>query len=282
VAVAVVSWIGFRDRSREVVGEPVRVVVAEDSYLIREALMGLLSADPRVRVEGVAGDYASALGLIAEVRPDVVLTDVRMPPSQTDEGIRLAGVLRASHPEIGVVVLSQYAEPAYATALVEGGARGRGYLLKERIAELDELIDAVHVVAAGGSMLDPVVVNLLVGDHNVGPGALSGLTPRERQVLREIASGRSNRAVAATLVLSPRAVEKHINSIFAKLGLAGDLSVDHRVKAVLLFLSEQNSSGRPAGTAAIPAGQGMRTRAGTARRWHGAGGARPIGAADGG
>jgi DNA-binding NarL/FixJ family response regulator len=217
---------------------PVRVVVAEDSYLVREALVRLLSADPRVQVEGVAADYDSALGLVGKFCPDVVVTDVRMPPSQTDEGIRLAAALRVSHPGTGVVVLSQYTSPAYALALVEAGSRGRGYLLKERVAELDQLVHAIHVVAAGGSVLDPVMVDSLVAARNAGPGALSRLTLREQQVLREIASGSSNRAVAATLVVSPRAVEKHINSIFAKLGLAGDPSVDHRVKAVLLFLSE--------------------------------------------
>jgi DNA-binding NarL/FixJ family response regulator len=263
---------------------PVRVVVAEDGYLVREALVRLLSVDPRVRVEGLAVDYASALRLVGECRPDVVVTDVRMPPSQTQEGIELAAELRSSHPETGVVVLSQYAEPAYAIALVAAGARGRGYLLKDRVAELDQLVDAICVVAAGGSVLDPVMVDLLVADRNDGPSVLSRLRPRERQVLREIASGSSNRAVAAKLVLSPRAIEKHINAIFAKLGLAGDPSVDHRVGAVLLFLSdsEQSGDGPPTRWVGIPTTQGVRTLAGAARRWHDASGGRSIGSGNGG
>lgn len=274
IAVAVEHWDPGGGSAVGCGRGPVRVVVAEDHYLVREALAGLLSADPRVRVEGLAADYDSALRLVGEFRPDVVVTDVRMPPSQTDEGIQLAAALRASHPGTGVVVLSQYAEPAYAIALVDAGSRGRGYLLKERVAELDQLVDAIHVVAAGGSVLDPVMVDSLVADRNAGPGALSRLTPRERQVLCEIASGSSNRAVAAKLVLTPRAVEKHINAIFAKLGLAGDLSVDHRVKAALLFLSESehNGSSQPARRVGTPTTQGVCTLAGPARRWNGTGG----------
>jgi DNA-binding NarL/FixJ family response regulator len=236
--------------------------------------VGLLSADARVRVEGLAVDYGSALNLVGELDPDVVVTDVRMPPSQTDEGIRLAAALRVSHPGTGVVVLSQYADPAYALALVDAGARGRGYLLKDRVAELDQLVDAIHVVAAGGSVLDPMMVDSLVGDRHAGQGALGRLTPRERQVLREIASGSSNRAVALTLVLSPRAVEKHINAIFAKLGLVGDPNVDHRVKAALLFLSDQHGSNQPTGSASTPMTQGVPILAEPAPRWHDAGSGR--------
>ncbi len=266
----------------EMVEGPVRVVVAEDSYLVREALAGLLSADPRVRVVGMAADYDSAVGLVGELRPGVVVTDVRMPPSQTDEGVRLAAALRASHPQTGVVVLSQYADPSYAIALVEAGSRGRGYLLKERVAELDQLVTAIEVVAAGGSVLDPVLVDALVAARNTAPGPLSGLTPRERQVLCEIASGSSNRAVAAKLVLSPRAVEKYINAIFAKLGVSGDPSVDHRVKAVLLFLSEHSGASRPTQRVGTPTTEGVPTLAGPPRRWHDSGGARSIGSRHGG
>lgn len=269
------------DRSREQVEGPVRVVVAEDSYLVRAALVGLLSADPRVRVEGVAADYDSALSLVSELRPGVVVTDVRMPPSQTDEGVRLAAALRASYPETGVVVLSHYADPSYAIALVEAGSRGRGYLLKDRVAELDQLVNAIEVVAAGGSVLDPVLVDALVAMRNTTPGPLSGLTPREHQVLREIASGSSNRAVAAKLVLSPRAVEKYINAIFAKLGVAGDPSIDHRVKAVLLFLSEHSGSSRPQPGAVIPITGDLPTLPGSPRRRPDAGGARSVGSRHG-
>lgn len=254
--------IQAENRPWEVLKGPVRVVLAEDSYLVREALAGLLSADPRVRVVGVAADYDSALRLVGELRPGVVVTDVRMPPSQTDEGVRLAAALRTSHPETGVVVLSQYADPSYAIALVEAGSRGRGYLLKERVAERDQLVDAIQVVAAGGSVLDPVMVDALVAARNSAPGPLSWLTPRERQVLHEIASGSSNRAVATKLVLSPRAVEKHINAIFAKLGVAGDPSVDHRVKAVLLFLSEHSAGSRPTPRVATPTTESVPTLTG--------------------
>ncbi len=282
VTVIVGYSIQVADRPWEVVEGPVRVVVAEDNYLVREALVGLLSADPRVRVVGVAADYDSALGLVGELRPGVVVTDVRMPPSQTDEGVRLAAALRASHPGTGVVVLSQYADPSYAIALVEAGSRGRGYLLKERVAELDQLVGAIEVVAAGGSVLDPVMVDALVAARNIAPGPVSGLTPREREVLCEIASGSSNRAVAAKLVLSPRAVEKYINAIFAKLGVSGDPGVDHRVKAVLLFLSECSGASRSAQWVGIPTTEGVSTLAGPARRWHDAGGARSVDSRHGG
>ena len=160
VAVAVEHWDPGGESAVGGGRGPVRVVVAEDSYLVREALAGLLSADPRVRVEGLAVNFDSALNLVDELDPDVVVTDVRMPPSQTDEGIRLAAALRVSHPGTGVVVLSQYADPAYALALVDAGSCGRGYLLKDRVAELDQLVDAIHVVAAGGSVLDPMMVEL--------------------------------------------------------------------------------------------------------------------------
>lgn len=267
--------IQVENRPWEVVEGPVRVVVAEDSYLVREALVGLLSADPRVRVAGVATDYDSALSLVGDLRPDVVVTDVRMPPSQTDEGVRLAAALRTSHPETGVVVLSQYAAPCYAIALVQAGARKRGYLLKERVAQLDQLVDAIEVVAAGGSVLDPVMVDALVAARSTSSGPLSRLTPRERQVLCEIASGSSNRAVAAKLVLSPRAVEKYINAIFAKLGVAGDPSVDHRVKAVLLFLSQDKSTSGSTQWVGSPTNDRALTLAGS-------GGARSRGSRHGG
>jgi len=221
---------------------PVRLVVAEDSFLVRESLARLLSADGRLAVVGLAVDYESAIALVQQQRPDVLVTDVRMPPTGTDEGIRLACQLRVSHPDIGVVVLSQYDDPAYAVALVSGGSRGRAYLLKDRVAELDQLVDAVVAVNNGESVLDPEVIDgLMARQGGAAQDRMERLTPRERQVLAALATGASNRTVAAQLVLSQRAVEKHINAIFAKLGLTGDTNVDQRVKATLMFLSGHSS-----------------------------------------
>jgi DNA-binding NarL/FixJ family response regulator len=214
-------------------------VIAEDSLLVRDSVSRALSMDPDVTVVGVAEDYDTAVHLVAEHEPTMLLTDIRMPPTSTDEGIRLAQWLRTTHPDVGVIVLSNYADPQYAAGLLDGGTAGRGYLLKERVAHFDELHDAVHQVAGGGTVLDPQVVEALLAQPRSAP-ALSRLTPREREVLSELATGFSNRTVAQRLVLSQRAVEKHINSIFAKLELTVDDSVDRRVKAVLMFLNDQN------------------------------------------
>jgi DNA-binding NarL/FixJ family response regulator len=192
-------------------------------------------------VVGVAEDYDSAVELVELHHPTIVLTDIRMPPTSTDEGVRLARWLRTAHPDIGAIVLSQYADPRYAAGLLEDGTAGRGYLLKESVSHFDELSEAVHQVAAGGTVLDPQVVEVLLAQPRSAPG-LSRLTPREREVLGELATGFSNRTVAKRLVLSQRAVEKHINSIFAKLGLTVDDSVDRRVKAVLMFLNDGGSA----------------------------------------
>jgi DNA-binding NarL/FixJ family response regulator len=171
-------------------------------------------------------------------RPDVVVTDIRMPPSETDEGIRLASELRDRHPEIGVVVLSQFADPVYALALLEQGSDGRAYLLKERVHNRAELTAAIHAVAGGGSMIDPKIVEGLVQLRSRTEGSpLDELTARERQVLGEIAQGKSNTAIAESLFLTKRAVEKHINAIFLKLGLADAQDVSKRVKAALILLS---------------------------------------------
>jgi DNA-binding NarL/FixJ family response regulator len=189
---------------------------------------------------GVCDDLDSLLATVAEQQPDVVLTDIRMPPTGTDEGVRAAAILRDQHPDIGVVVLSQYVEPGYALALLEHGSQGRAYLLKERVSDLDQLLHAIQQVADGGSVIDPKVVETLVearGRHRDSP--LQHLTPREREVLGEMAQGRNNAGVAAALGLSERAVEKHINSVFAKLALGEEVDVHRRVKAVLLFLAEQ-------------------------------------------
>jgi DNA-binding NarL/FixJ family response regulator len=202
----------------------------------------LLSAYDDVEIAGVAVDLPQLLAAVDEHAPNVVLTDIRMPPSGTDEGIRAAAELRARHPDVGVVVLSQYVEPAYALSLFDGGSQGRAYLLKERLSEGSQLIDAIRAVASGGSVVDPKVVETLVNARaRARSSPLEHLTPRELEVLSEIAQGKNNAAVAATLVLSERAVEKHINSLFSKLGLSEEPSVHRRVKAVLLYLADRDT-----------------------------------------
>jgi DNA-binding NarL/FixJ family response regulator len=219
---------------------PVRLVVAEDSLLVREGLATLLRAQPDLELVGLCEDYDSLMAAVEAEKPDVVLTDIRMPPTGTDEGIRAASELRQSHPSMGVVVLSQFAEPAYALQLLDGGSEGRAYLLKERVSQPEQILGAIHDVAAGGSVVDPKVVEVLVGaGARKKESPLDRLTPRELEVLSEIAQGKNNAAVASSLVLSERAVEKHINSLFSKLGLTDEPEVHRRVKAVLLYLSEQ-------------------------------------------
>jgi len=214
-------------------------VVADDSYLLREGVCRLLAAQDDFEVAGSCGTYDELIAMVGELDPAVVVTDIRMPPTLTDEGIRAAAALRSSHPEVGVVVLSQYASPAYALALLEGGSERRAYLLKDRVADADDLVDAVRAVAGGGSVIDPKVVEQLVSAKSrTSRSPLEHLTKREREILEEMAQGKSNAAIAATLVLSERAVEKHINSIFSKLHLTEEPDVNRRVKAVLLFLSE--------------------------------------------
>ena len=220
---------------------PIKVVLAEDSYLVREGVRRLLENEPDIDLVGVYGDYDSLLEAIDSAQPDVLLTDIRMPPSGTNEGVRAAERLRQVRPAAGVVLLSQYADPAYALAFLEGGTEGRAYLLKERVADLDQLLAAIREVAGGGSVIDPKVVEALVADRaRAAQSPLARLTPREREVLALLAEGRSNAAVAEGLVLSERAVEKHINSIFAKLGLPETRDAHRRVKAVLLFLADRN------------------------------------------
>lgn len=219
-------------------GDRISIVIAEDSLLVRDSVSRALSIDPDVTVVGVAEDYDSAVELVDTHRPTILVTDVRMPPTSTDEGIRLARWMRAAHPHVGVIVLSNYAEPGYAAGLLEDGTAGRGYLLKERVSRFDELHEAVRQVAGGGTVLDPLVVEALLAQPR-SARTLSRLTPRERDVLGQLATGFSNRTIAERLVLSQRAVEKHINSIFAKLELTVDNSVDRRVKAVLMFLDDR-------------------------------------------
>ena len=221
----------------------IRVVVAEDSLLVREGIARLLEAQPDVEVVALCADHDELIAAVDDTKPDVVLTDIRMPPTGTDEGIRAAKTLRTTHPEVGVVVLSQYAEPAYALDLLDGGSEGRAYLLKERVSEPEQLVAALHEVAAGRSVVDPKVVEALVnGRSRGGESPLKFLTPREREVLDQIAQGKNNAAVASSLFLSERAVEKHINSLFAKIGLTDTPDVNRRVKAVLLYLAETDDA----------------------------------------
>ena len=217
----------------------IRVVVAEDSLIVREGLRELLARSPSLEVAGAYGDLDAVLEGVERHRPDVVLTDIRMPPSNTDEGIRLAKRLRERHPSTGVVLLSQYAEPLYVLAFLEHGSDRRGYLLKERIHDRGQLVSAIDTVAAGGSVIDPKVVELLVeGKARAERSPLAELTPREREVLAEMAEGKSNAMIAESLVLTKGAVEKHINAIFMKLRLAESEDVSKRVKATLMFLAD--------------------------------------------
>jgi DNA-binding NarL/FixJ family response regulator len=217
----------------------VRVVIADDSLIVRNGVERLLTAADDIEVVGTADDYVGAIDCVDRMLPDVLLTDIRMPPTGTDEGIRAAAALRLSHPDIGVLVLSQYVEPGWALSLLKDGSAGRGYLLKDRVAMPEQLIQAIRDVAGGGSVIDPLVVESLVSAKSRGASSpLARLTPRERDVLAQIAQGKSNAGIASALVLSQHAVEKHINSLFAKLDLGGDDVVHRRVTAVLLYLSD--------------------------------------------
>ena len=216
------------------------MVVAEDNALLRDGLSRLIAAEPDLELAGTCADLPGLLAAIDEEPPDVVVTDIRMPPSGTDEGIRAANTVRERHPGVGVVVLSQYANPDYALALLEGGSARRAYLLKERVGDVEELLGAIREVARGGSVVDPKVVDALVtATSRARKSDLDRLTPRESQILGEMATGKSNAAIASALILSERAVEKHTNSIFSKLGLTEEPDVNRRVKAVLLYLAER-------------------------------------------
>jgi DNA-binding NarL/FixJ family response regulator len=222
----------------------VQVVVAEDSLLTREGVCQIIDRNDDLRVVADCSDLDSLRRIVAAAAPDVVVTDVRMPPGFEDEGIQFAIALRESAPLVGVVVLSQYAEPAYAKALLEGGSAGRAYLLKERISDADQLAYAIRTVARGGSVIDPAIVDLLVAGSVHRPASpLAALTPREREVLEQVAQGKSNAGVAEALFLTERAVEKHINAMFAKLGLTTTTDVNRRVRAVLMFLDDHGPAG---------------------------------------
>jgi DNA-binding NarL/FixJ family response regulator len=218
----------------------IRVVFAEDNYLVREGTAALLATSDDVELVGTATTKDELLAAVEEHRPDAVLTDIRMPPTGTNEGIDAAKQIRGTHPEIGVVVLSQFAEEDYAYDLLKDGAGGLGYLLKERVADVAELVRALGEVSRGGSVLDPKVVEALVSaKERMAHSPLGQLTDREREVLGEMAQGRNNAAIAKSLFLTERAVEKHINSLFHKLDLTEEPDVHRRVMAVLAFLREQ-------------------------------------------
>ena len=228
-------------------GRPIRVVLADDSYLVREAISHVLQTEPGFLLVATCEDGDALMAAVEAERPDVVLTDIRMPPSGDDEGITVANRLRATHPEVGVVVVSQYANPRYGVALLEGGSERRAYLLKERLHDRSELLGALTTVAEGGSVVDSKVVEALIfAQIRDDDSPLSVLTPRELEILSEIAQGKSNQAIADQLVLSKRAVEKHINAIFLKLDLTRDEDVSRRVKAALIYLA-QRPAAEPAG-----------------------------------
>jgi DNA-binding NarL/FixJ family response regulator len=212
-----------------------RVVIADDSVLLREGVTRLLS-EAGFEVVGQAADGEELLREVADKRPDVAIVDIRMPPTHTDEGLRAARELRSRHPEIGVLVLSQYVRPSYAFELLADDARGVGYLLKDRVADLHELSDAVRRVGQGGSVLDPSVVSQLVGRRRQGHDPLDDLSEREREVLALMAEGRSNRAIAERLFITERTVEKHVKSILMKLRISGSADDHRRVLAVLAYL----------------------------------------------
>jgi DNA-binding NarL/FixJ family response regulator len=214
-----------------------RVVFAEDNFLVRQGTAALMATSTEVDLVGVVEDTRSLLAAVDELSPDCVLTDIRMPPTFTTEGIDAARQIRATHPGTGVVVLSQYVEEDYAFDLLQDGVAGLGYLLKERVSEIEELVRALHEVARGGSALDPKVVDgLLRRRSSQASSPLLGLTEREREVLQEMATGRSNAAIGKALFMSDRAVEKHITSVFQKLGLSEEGEINRRVSAVVTFL----------------------------------------------
>jgi DNA-binding NarL/FixJ family response regulator len=212
-----------------------RVVVAEDTFLAREGIVRVLESIDGVEVVGVCTDLDDLRATVEHSTPDVVVTDIRMPPTNTDEGLRAADEFRKTHPRLAVIVLSQHAEPVYATALFSHGADGRGYLLKDRLRDRDEIARALGHVAAGGSIVDPLIVERLLMSHPAGDG-LDGLSDREREILGLIAEGRSNAWIAERVGISKRGVERHINALFSKLGLAESTDVSRRVAAALMYL----------------------------------------------
>jgi len=219
---------------------PLRVVLAEDNYLVREGTTSLLSEAEDVEVVATASDLDSLLSAVDKYKPDVVMTDIRMPPGQSREGIEAAKKIRAKHPKIGVLVLSQYSDDEYAHALLKDGAGGLGYLLKERISDVEELILALREVARGGTVLEPRIVEALLGRRErMTSSTLGSLTEAERKVLEQMAQGKTNAAIVKALFLSERSVEKHISNVFQKLNLSEEPEIHRRVMAVLTFLREE-------------------------------------------
>jgi DNA-binding NarL/FixJ family response regulator len=232
-----------RGRLARLAGMAVRIALAEDSFLVRQALEQLLDDADDVELVAVCRDGDELRQAVAEHDLDVVITDIRMPPSDADEGIRLARELRRTHPEIGVIVLSAYCDAVYALALLEGGSERRAYLLKERVHSGRQLIGTIEAVARGGSVIDAKVVeSLAAGRASAHASALAALSPREHEILVEMARGGSNAAIGEALGMTKRAVEKHINSIFAKLAMPPTADVSRRVRAVLLYLSETGAT----------------------------------------
>ena len=220
-----------------------RVVFADDNYLVRVGVSTLLSDGAEIELISAVEDADALLRAVAEHQPDAVLTDIRMPPTHTIEGIAAAKRIRADYPDTGVVVLSQFADDDYAFELLENGVGGLGYLLKERVADREELVRALQEVARGGSALDPKVIEvLLTRKAHEEPATLLGLSDREREVLQQMATGRNNHTIAQTLYMSERAVEKHIGSIFQKLGLVDEREGNRRIMAVLAFLEATGST----------------------------------------
>ena len=216
----------------------IRVVLGEDSYLARKGISSALEEEEDIALVATCGDLDALRAAVDEAIPDVVLTDIRMPPTNTDEGIRLAQELRATHPDVGVVILSQHAEPLYATTLLEDGSDRRAYLLKDRVSDRSELSRALRQVAEGGSVIDSrIVETLLKAQRRRKDSRLETLTPREQEILALIAEGWSNEAIAGRLFITKRAVERHIHSIFSKLDLGDSMDVSRRVKATLLYLA---------------------------------------------
>jgi len=214
-----------------------RIVIADDSVLVRAGVEALLSIEPGHEIVGIAGSLPELIEVVDQVSPDLVITDVRMPPTRVDEGIEAANRFRTSHPDVGVLVLSQFADPAYLRRLVDGCSGRRGYLLKDNLATPGELVTAIDLIHRGGSFIDPAVVELLVNQQsNKVSSSLTRLTERETEILAGIASGKSNVAIGEQLFIGHRAVEKHINSIFAKLDLFDDPDANRRVRAVLMYL----------------------------------------------
>ena len=221
--------------------ERIRLLIAEDDYLVREGARAAVAADPRIEVLGTASSAPELLELLEHAVPDVVLLDIRMPPSFTTEGIDLAHHVRSEHPGVGVVVLSQHDDPEYALELLKDGSDGVAYLLKERLGDADRLLQAIDEVQSGGSMLDPRIVEALMeAQRRRSASKLAGLTPRELEGLGLMASGRGNAAIARELSITDRSVEKHTNAIFRKLGLAEEIDLNRRVAAVLFYLQRSH------------------------------------------